>query len=213
MADLQRDLSVLHPDLLTHLEKVGHSQLEKLLTRLGVKSWTPSDVIHNHILRTFKSDEWMVISFRFKNLLTILCVFYLLSVYFCRVFVPFLFSSVRLFILYIFIRLMPILIFFKRKSPVVLQSYLAYIFDQRLTSNTICLMEELKDCCQVLTNKGFFNPSRTPVHFTPNYGYELDLRKELSSNYLYLFFVQIMNYFCDYSRLETISYYVIVSCL
>lgn len=50
-----------------------------------------------------------------------------------------------------------------------------------MTDSSIWSMEELKGCCQVLTNKGPTTPSVTPVHFTPRYGYELDLKNQLPS--------------------------------
>jgi len=60
LSALECDLSVLHTDLLAQLDEVAQSQVHNFLSRLGVKSWSPNDVIHNHILPTFQSQKWKV---------------------------------------------------------------------------------------------------------------------------------------------------------
>ena len=57
---LERDLSTVHPALFSSLDDIGRSQVEQLLRRLGVKSWSARDLINSHILPTLKSDKWKV---------------------------------------------------------------------------------------------------------------------------------------------------------
>ena len=56
---LEKDLPTVHPSLLSALDDIGRSQVE-LLKRLGVKMWTPKEVINNHIIPVFKSKQWKV---------------------------------------------------------------------------------------------------------------------------------------------------------
>ena len=57
---LQRDLNTLHPLLFAHGDDIMNSQLRRLLEELGVKKWTPSDIIQHHILPVFRGDQWKV---------------------------------------------------------------------------------------------------------------------------------------------------------
>lgn len=57
---LEKDLPTVHPSLLSALDDIGRSQVEQLLKRLGVKMWTPKEVINNHIISVFKSKQWKV---------------------------------------------------------------------------------------------------------------------------------------------------------
>ena len=79
---LERDLSTVHPALFTSLDNIGRSQVEQLLRRLGVKSWSPRDLINCHIIPTFKSDKWKVSHLCFV-LLVALC-FSPAKVLYCR---------------------------------------------------------------------------------------------------------------------------------
>ena len=45
----------------------------------------------------------------------------------------------------------------------------------------MCDVDELRSCVQILTDKGSFNPSKTPVYFTPKYGNKIDLARQLPS--------------------------------
>ena len=57
---LEKDLSTVHPNLFTSLDDIGRSQVEQLLRRLGVKSWSAKELINSHIIPTFNSDRWKV---------------------------------------------------------------------------------------------------------------------------------------------------------
>lgn len=57
---LERDLSTVHPVLFSSLDDIGRSQVEQLLRRLGVKSWSARELINSHIIPTFKSGKWKV---------------------------------------------------------------------------------------------------------------------------------------------------------
>ena len=57
---LERDLSTVHPALFSSLDDIGRSQVEQLLGRLGVKSWSARELINSHIIPTFKSSKWKV---------------------------------------------------------------------------------------------------------------------------------------------------------
>lgn len=74
--------------------------------------------------------------------------------------------------------------FSQEKTDEVLKSYVVYIFDQWMADNSVCSIDEVKKCCQVLTNKGPVNPLSTPVHFTTKYGNKLDLKAQLPSKTL-----------------------------
>ncbi|XP_078347983.1 uncharacterized protein LOC144633073 isoform X2 [Oculina patagonica] len=124
---LEKDLSTVHPALFSSLDDIGRSQVEQLLRRLGVKSWSARELINSHIIPTFKSHKW------------------------------------------------------KAKSKEVLRSYLVYILEERLTDPSLCDMNELRSCVQILTNKGIRNPIATPIHFTPKYGNTIDLARQLPS--------------------------------
>lgn len=56
-----------------------------------------------------------------------------------------------------------------------------YILEQRITDPSVCDIDELRSCVQILTNKGVMNPTVTPVHFTPKYGNTIDLARRLPS--------------------------------
>ena len=57
---LAKDVTTVHPSLLSSLDDIGRSQVEELLRRLGVKMWTPKEVVNNHIIPVFKSKKWKV---------------------------------------------------------------------------------------------------------------------------------------------------------
>ena len=57
---LERDLSTVHPALFSSLDDIGRSQVEQLLRRLGVKSWSARELINSHIIPTFQSSKWKV---------------------------------------------------------------------------------------------------------------------------------------------------------
>ncbi|XP_068725664.1 uncharacterized protein [Montipora capricornis] len=69
----------------------------------------------------------------------------------------------------------------KVKSPKVLRSYVTYILEQRLSDLSVCDVNELRSCVQILTNKGPLNPAETPIHFTARFGNAIDLAKQLPS--------------------------------
>ena len=71
--------------------------------------------------------------------------------------------------------------FFQIKHPDVIHSYIVYIKDQWDLEPGVCDMEELRLCALIKTNKGFVNPSLEPVHFTVEYGNEVNLEKEFPS--------------------------------
>lgn len=54
---LETDLSTVHPVLFSSLDDIGRTQVEQLLRRLGVKTWSAKDLINSHIIPTFKSDK------------------------------------------------------------------------------------------------------------------------------------------------------------
>lgn len=57
---LERDLSTVHPALFSSLDDIGRSQVEQLLRRLGVKSWSTRELINSHIIPAFKFGKWKV---------------------------------------------------------------------------------------------------------------------------------------------------------
>ena len=56
-----------------------------------------------------------------------------------------------------------------------------YILEERLNDPSVCDMDELRSCVQILTNKGTLNPKSTPIHFTPKYGGPIDLARQFPS--------------------------------
>ena len=56
-----------------------------------------------------------------------------------------------------------------------------YILEERLKDPSVCDMDELKSCVQILTDKGVSNPTITSIHFTPKYGSIIDLAGRLPS--------------------------------
>lgn len=74
---------------------------------------------------------------------------------------------------------------FKVKSDKVLASYLVYIFEQRLSDPSVCDINELRSCVQLLTNKGPLNPVEAAIHFTARFGNAIDLAKQLPSESCY----------------------------
>ena len=56
-----------------------------------------------------------------------------------------------------------------------------YILEQRIADPSLCAIDELRSCVQVLTNKGVMNPTVTPIHFTPKFGNTIDLARHLPS--------------------------------
>lgn len=63
----------------------------------------------------------------------------------------------------------------------MLRSYLVYILEQRIADPSVCDIDELRSCVQILTNRGVMNPIVTPVHFTTKYGNTIDLARHLPS--------------------------------
>ena len=59
---LEKDLSTVHPSLFSSLDDIGRSQVEQLLRSLGVKVWSPKELVNSHIIPTFKSDKWKVLN-------------------------------------------------------------------------------------------------------------------------------------------------------
>lgn len=55
------------------------------------------------------------------------------------------------------------------------------ILEERLNDPSVCDMDELRSCVQILTNKGTLNPKSTPIHFTPKYGGPIDLARQFPS--------------------------------
>ncbi|XP_047140685.1 uncharacterized protein LOC100210004 isoform X2 [Hydra vulgaris] len=59
MLDLiENDLNILSSNLMESLDHIEQEQVKKLMCDLGVKYITPSDLIHNHIIPSFKSGLW-----------------------------------------------------------------------------------------------------------------------------------------------------------
>ena len=56
-----------------------------------------------------------------------------------------------------------------------------YVLEERLNDPSVCDMDELRSCVQILTNKGTLNPKSTPIHFTPKYGGSIDLARQFPS--------------------------------
>ena len=56
-----------------------------------------------------------------------------------------------------------------------------YVLEERLNDPSVCDMDELRSCVQILTNKGTLNPKSTPIHFTPKYGGPIDLARQFPS--------------------------------
>lgn len=73
------------------------------------------------------------------------------------------------------------LLYWQAKSNEVLRSYLVYILEQRLSDPSVCDVDQLRSCVQILTNKGPLNPTETPIHLTPRYGNTVDLARHLPS--------------------------------
>lgn len=59
-----------------------------------------------------------------------------------------------------------------------------YILEQRIADPSVCDIEELRSCVQILTNKGVMNPTITPIYFTLKYGNTIDLARHLPSKHL-----------------------------
>ena len=78
------------------------------------------------------------------------------------------------------------------------------ILEERLNDPSVCDMDELRSCVQILTNKGTLNPKSTPIHFTPKYGGPIDLARQFPSKspviilivLLYLLRVALFFYVC-----------------
>lgn len=60
-----------------------------------------------------------------------------------------------------------------------------YIFEQRLSDPSVCDINELRSCVQLLTNKGPLNPVEVAIHFTTRFGNAIDLAKQLPSESCY----------------------------
>ena len=73
------------------------------------------------------------------------------------------------------------------KSKEVLRSYLVYILEQRLSDPSVCDINELRSCVQILTNKGPVNPTNNSIYFTKTFGNTIDLARQLSSKNFFYF--------------------------
>ena len=62
-----------------------------------------------------------------------------------------------------------------------------YILEERLKDPSVCDMDELKSCVQILTDKGVSNPTITSIHFTPKYGSIIDLAGRLPSKWPFIY--------------------------
>lgn len=79
-----------------------------------------------------------------------------------------------------------------------------YVLEERLNDPSVCDMDELRSCVQILTNRGTLNPKSTPIHFTPKYGGPIDLARQFPSKspviilivLLYLLRVALFFYVC-----------------
>ena len=60
-----------------------------------------------------------------------------------------------------------------------------YVLEQRLSDPSVCDINELRSCVQILTNKGALNPAQTPICFTPKFGNNIDLARALPSKILF----------------------------
>ena len=58
-----------------------------------------------------------------------------------------------------------------------------YILEQRVADPSVCDIDELRSCVQILTNKTVLNPTVTPIYFTPRYGNIIDLARHLPSKH------------------------------
>ena len=61
---IENDLNILSRTMISRLDQVQQQQVISLLKDLGIKPMTPSDLIHNHIIPTFKTGKWKVIFVR-----------------------------------------------------------------------------------------------------------------------------------------------------
>ena len=83
-----------------------------------------------------------------------------------------------------------------------------YVLEERLNDPSVCDMDELRSCVQILTNKGTLNPKSTPIHFTPKYGGPIDLARQFPSKspviilivLLYLLRVALFFFMCVVCR-------------
>lgn len=57
---LYRDVSVVHPSLLSCLEPLQSQQVRELLKRLGVHELKPQELLDQHIYPTIKNNKWKV---------------------------------------------------------------------------------------------------------------------------------------------------------
>ena len=67
-----------------------------------------------------------------------------------------------------------------------------YVLEERLNDPSVCDMDELRSCVQILTNKGTLNPKSTPIHFTPKYGGPIDLARQFPSKSPVIFVVVLL---------------------
>ena len=82
------------------------------------------------------------------------------------------------------------------------------ILEERLNNPSVCDMDELRSCVQILTNKGTLNPKSMPIHFTPKYGGPIDLARQFPSKspviivvvLLYLLRVALFFFMCVVCR-------------
>ena len=58
MRVLEHDLNTLDRRIFDDLDQVDKLKLERFLSELGVKTFSPREAIQNHIIPTFKSENW-----------------------------------------------------------------------------------------------------------------------------------------------------------
>ncbi|KAM6897522.1 uncharacterized protein FYW49_018807 [Xenentodon cancila] len=58
LSALYRDVSVVHPSLLSCLEPLENQQVRELLKRLGVHELEPQELLEQHIYPTIRSNKW-----------------------------------------------------------------------------------------------------------------------------------------------------------
>lgn len=71
------------------------------------------------------------------------------------------------------------LLSFQEKSENILISYIVYIKEQTERDPSLINMEELGASAMLKTNKGLQNPSKVPIHFTPEYKNSINLQAVL----------------------------------
>lgn len=57
---MYKDVSVVHPSLLSCLEPLESQQVRELLRRLGVHELEPQELLEQHIYPTIRNNKWKV---------------------------------------------------------------------------------------------------------------------------------------------------------